>query len=175
MVCAVLLRRFDSSLRGHAASRNGGCLDTTQHLGSRRHQRTINIIHRYVSWHRATILNVRLWDRQLQPCAHIHARHVPALRDLASSKNGGCPNTPKRLVSWHHQRTVSIIHRYGSRLGATVSNIFLWARQRDHSFSLQHPRNRASRVLGWVASVVRSNPSFKSDPACTGSFHVSSS
>ena len=75
----MLHRRSDSSLRGHAASRNGGCLDTTQHLGSRRRQRTINISHRYVSWSGATLLNVRLWDRQLQRCAHIDARHVPAL------------------------------------------------------------------------------------------------
>ena len=74
----MLLRRSDSSLRWHAASLIGGCHGTTLHLGSRRRQRTVNITHRYVSWLGATHLNFFLWGRQLQRCAHIDGRHIPA-------------------------------------------------------------------------------------------------
>jgi len=122
-------------------------------------QRTINITRRYVSWHGAAHLNVHLWSRKRQLLAPIHARHVPAPRDLTSLKNGSCPQAhPSASSPGIIKRTVNITHRYGPLLGATISDVFLWARQRDPSFSHQHSQNQALCVLGWVVSSGRPNP-----------------
>ena len=79
-------------------------------------------------------------------------------------------SAPLRLGSLHDQRTVNIIHRSVSHLGAVTLNVFLWVRQ--HGFHRTNNRSRihSRRVLEMSIRCSGPNQSFNPDAASIGSF-----